>query len=92
VLHVRAFVNLDGLDPADVVVQVVHGRVSESDEIGPDASVVSLAHAETYEGGRHRFEGDLRLRRTGSFGYTVRVLPQHEGMASTAELGLVANA
>jgi starch phosphorylase len=92
VLHVRAFVNLDGLEPGDVEVQVVHGRVSEADEIGPDRGVVELAHAEAYEGGRHRFEGDLRLGRTGSFGYTVRVLPRHTGLASSAELGLVANA
>ena len=58
----------------------------------PDPTVVELQHAEAYEGGRHRFEGDLRLTRTGSFGYTVRVLPQHAGLASSAELGLVANA
>src|SRR6185437_536568 len=75
VLHLRAFVNLDGLEPQDVVVQVVHGRVSEADEIGPDSTLVELEHAEAYEGGRHRFEGDLRLTRTGSFGYTARILP-----------------
>jgi len=88
---VRAFVSLDGLAPDDVQVEVVHGRVTPSDELG-DTQVVALRHAETYEGGRHRFEGDLRLSRTGAFGYTVRVLPRHEGMASPAELGLVANA
>ena len=38
------------------------------------------------------FAGDLALARTGSFGYTVRVLPKHAGLASTSELGLVANA
>mgnify|MGYP006207422537 CR=1 FL=1 len=32
------------------------------------------------------------LRRTGPFGYTVRVLPQHAGLANDAELGLVVNA
>ena len=32
-LHVRAFVSLDGLSPDDVEVQVVHGRVTESDEL-----------------------------------------------------------
>src|SRR3954454_19124617 len=91
VLSVRAFVSLDGLSPDDVQVQVVHGRVTPSDELG-DTEAVALRHAEPYEGGRHRFEGDLRLSRTGAFGYTVRVLPRHEVMASPAELGLVANA
>jgi starch phosphorylase len=34
----------------------------------------------------------VRLTRTGAFGYTVRVLPQHAGLASSSELGLVTNA
>jgi starch phosphorylase len=91
VLSVRAFVTIEGLAPQDVAVQVVHGRVSHDDQL-TDTSVVTLAHAEAYEGGRHRFEGDLALARTGAFGYTVRVLPAHAGLASAAELGLVANA
>ena len=91
VLSVRAFVSLDALATDDVRVQVVHGRVSDTDELA-DTESVDLVHAETYEGGRHRFEGDLRLSRTGAFGYTVRVLPAHVGLATSAELGLVANA
>ena len=91
VISVRAFVSLDGLDTSDVQVQVVHGHVSESDQL-TDTEVVRLSHAETYEGGRHRFEGDLKLTRTGAFGYTVRVLPDHVGLATGAELGLVVNA
>jgi starch phosphorylase len=69
-----------------VQVQVVHGRVSEADEL-TDTVAVALQHAETYEGGRHRFEGDLRLSRTGSFGYTVRVLPAHQGLAASQRDG-----
>ena len=91
VLSVRAFVSLEALATDDVRVQVVHGRVSDTDELA-DTESVDLVHAETYEGGRHRFEGDLRLSRTGAFGYTVRVLPAHAGLATSAELGLVANA
>jgi glycogen phosphorylase len=90
-LSVQAFVSLDGLDPKDVQVQVVHGRVSAQDEL-TDTRVVRLGHVEAYEGGRHRFEGDLKLSRTGAFGYTVRVLPYHRSLANDAELGLVANA
>ena len=46
--------------------------------------------AEGYEGGRYRFEGEVPLDRTGPFGYTVRVLPRHDRLATPAELGLVA--
>ena len=91
VVSVRAFVSLATLDPGDVQVQVVHGRVLDTDEL-TDTGALALAHVKTYEDGRHLFEGDLRLSRTGAFGYTVRVLPAHPGLASPAELGLVANA
>ncbi|WP_457252396.1 alpha-glucan family phosphorylase [Pedococcus sp. P5_B7] len=90
-LHVNAYVSLGGLDPDEVDVQVVHGTARDSDELR-DVVSESLQFVESYEGGRHHFAGDLALARTGSFGYTVRVLPKHAGLASTSELGLVANA
>ncbi|WP_432562974.1 alpha-glucan family phosphorylase [Kineococcus sp. SYSU DK003] len=91
VVHVRAFVSLGELSADDVEVQVVHGRVTESDELRPSGTV-SLRPAESFGDGRHRFEGQFTLRQTGPFGYTVRILPRHEGLATPAELGLVANA
>ncbi|HEU4676229.1 MAG TPA: alpha-glucan family phosphorylase [Motilibacteraceae bacterium] len=91
VLSVRAFVSLDGLSPDDVDVQVVHGRVDSEDRL-TDTSVLSLTHAEAYEHGRHRYEGDLALVRTGAFGYTVRILPKNALTATSAELGLVSYA
>ena len=86
-LHV--FVSLGSLSPDDVDVQVVHGRVKGEDEL-VDTTATSLALAETYEGGRHRFDGHIQLSRAGSFGYTVRILPRNPNLASPAELGLVA--
>ena len=87
-LEVRAFVSLGELTPDDVDVQVVHGRIGNDDNL-VDTHIESLAHAETYEGGRHRFEGSVRLSATGPFGYTVRVLPKNPHLASPAELGKV---
>jgi len=88
---VRAFVSLGELGPEEVEVQVVHGRASESDDLR-DIETAPLGFAKTYEAGRHRFSGDLVLTRTGVFGYTVRVLPKHAGIANPTEMGLVANA
>jgi starch phosphorylase len=90
-LHVKAYVSLGDLDPADVEVQVVHGRVSESDELA-SFTVDPLALAESYEAGRHAFAGEVLLDASGPFGYSVRVVPRHAGLASVAEVGLVANA
>jgi glycogen phosphorylase len=90
-LHVRAYVSLGDLSPEDVDVQVVRGRAQDTDEL-TDVVCDSLEFVESYEGGRHQFAGDFALARTGSFGYTVRILPRHDGLASASELGLVANA
>ncbi|HET6653875.1 MAG TPA: alpha-glucan family phosphorylase [Nocardioides sp.] len=87
-LEVRAFVSLGSLGPDDVDVQVVHGRIGHDDEL-VETTAESLAHAETYEGGRHRFEGPVALSSTGPFGYTVRVLPKNPHLAGPAELGCV---
>jgi starch phosphorylase len=87
-LEVRAFVSLGQLSPEDVDVQVVHGRIRHEDDI-VDTTTASLSLAETYEAGRHRFEGTVPLSTTGPFGYTVRVLPRNEHLASPAELGYV---
>ncbi len=87
-LEVRAFVSLGSLSPDDVDVQVIHGRIRHEDDL-VDTTVTSLALGETYEAGRHRFEGTVSLATSGPFGYTVRVLPKNEHLASAAELGCV---
>lgn len=88
-LLVRATVDLGGLELGDVDVQAAYGRVDEVDQIH-DASTLSLTPVGQVDGA-HRFEGALPLDRTGSFGYTVRLLPRHALLATPAELGLVAN-
>jgi starch phosphorylase len=88
-LLVRASVALGKLSPADVAVEVVCGRVDSGDEIvEPVASGMSLDEA-SGDAGTARYEGRADLRRPGPFGYTVRVVPRHPLLASSAELGLV---
>jgi starch phosphorylase len=90
-LALRVQVNLGRLRPEDVEVQVVSGRVDESDRIS-EAGTLALkpAGGGTDLDGRIRYEGHLELGRTGPFGYTVRILPTHPRLASVAELGLLA--
>ena len=90
-IQIRAFVTLGELRPEEVEVQVVYGRVTPADVLMDSSSQV-LHLADSYEAGRFRYEGVIRLHRTGPFGYTVRVLPRHELMATPAEFGLVVNA
>jgi len=89
VMSARAFVALGDLSPEDVAVQLVHGRIDSADEL-TETVVDSLHVAESYEGGHHRFDGDVVLDHSGSFGYTVRVIPRNDLLTSPAELGVVA--
>ncbi|MFC6286653.1 alpha-glucan family phosphorylase [Nocardioides sp. GCM10027113] len=88
-LSVRAFVSLGDLATSDVDVQLVHGQITGEDAL-VDTRLQSLGEAESYEGGRYRFDGEVRLDHSGAFGYTVRVVPRNDLLASPAELGVVA--
>jgi glycogen phosphorylase len=89
-LTLRAEVALGGLPAGDVAVEAVYGAVDHDDRLG-EIQVVPLREVGSING-TTRFEGEVPLDRTGSFGYTVRALPKNPLLASPAELGLVATA
>jgi glycogen phosphorylase len=88
-MSVRAFISLGSLKPQDVDVHLVAGRVSADDAL-VTPFLVPLAHSESYEGSRHRYEAEFPLERTGPFGYTVRIVPRNDAFISVAEMGLQA--
>ena len=88
-LTVQAYICLGDLTPEDVDVQLVHGVITADDNL-VNTRVESLAPVESYEGGRHRFDGSIQLDRSGGFGYTVRVIPRNDFLISPAELGVIA--
>ena len=91
IVTIRAYVALGDLAPADVRVEAVHGRVDPDDRfIDRHGSVMDPV--EQFEGNRWLFRLSLTLTENGPFGCTVRVLPQHDGVASPFELGLQASA
>ena len=90
-LTVNALVDLGRLSPADVEVQLVHGRISETDDTIRDVTVTAMTHDEDL-GGRRGYRAEVTLTRTGAFGYTVRVVPTHPLLTSNAAMGLVVNA
>jgi len=90
-LTVNSYVALDGLTPEEVRVTAAYGRAGHDDRI-KDPRSVDLDPVEDLGGGRWLFRGTIPVDRSGAFGYTVRIFPRHEGLASSAELGLVVNA
>ena len=87
-LEVRAFVSLGDLSPEDVDVQVVHGRIRHEDDL-VDTTVASLGARGDLRGRSAPLRGHRRAGHHRPFGYTVRVLPKNEHLASPAELGFV---
>ena len=88
-MTVRAAVQLAGLDPSDVTAQVVIGQVDETDDMR-SARAVPMEHVGQADApGEERFEAVVPLPFAGLTGYTVRVLPNHPLLASSAELGKV---
>ena len=92
-LHLRAHVALGWLSPDDVSVEVVYGHSHGDDRID-DARVALLEPdgASTTDAATRVYVGTVTLDRAGAFGYTVRVVPRHPLLLSSAELGLVASA
>jgi len=93
-LHVRAQVQLGGLSPDDVSVEVVYGRSLESDTLTGTTLVelVPLTEGGDAHGGDGSltFAGTVTLTSPGSFGYNVRIVPKNAYLSSPAELGLIA--
>ncbi|TFC13044.1 glycosyltransferase family 1 protein [Cryobacterium algoritolerans] len=97
-LHLRAHVQLNGLAPGDVTVEVVYGKSLGNDELS-DTSTLALAAATDPDqettgspaaGAATLFTGTVQLDRGGAFGYTVRVVPRNDLLISPAEMGLIA--
>ena len=84
----RAFLSLGELTPDDVHVQVLHGKI-DSNDVLTGVTVQDLELAESYDGGRYRFDGPVVLDR-GAFGYTVREIPRNDLLTLVAEPEVVA--
>ena len=84
---VSATVDLNGLEPDDVEVQMILGKVTTDDDIVGGQTIILHPVGDT-----NRFEATGRLKVAGAVGFAVRVVPHRDLMASDAELGLVANA
>jgi starch phosphorylase len=95
-MSVRAYLDLGGLTPTDVVVQAVTGRVDANEQLHDittmDMDFEPAEHAAAADNDSYRYAAELPLTRSGAVGYTVRVLPRNDLLASPAEMGLVTTA
>jgi glycogen phosphorylase len=73
--EVLADVDLAGLGPGDVRVELYHGPVDALDDMAQPSTLPMESVGPS--GDLHRFRGALGLRDSGRVGYTVRVIPSH---------------
>ena len=89
-IRARARVELGGLSPADVAVELYLGRLNPEGEI-VDACTAVMKPVERDSQGRYLFEAaGVPCSKSGLHGYTVRVLPHHVDLVSPFLPGLIA--
>ena len=87
-LHVSASIYLGELTDQDVEVEVYHGMVDDKGQVSEGLAVAMSLQAKG-DDGVYVFAGVLPCLSSGRFGYSVRVLPRHEDMLHSHEMGLI---
>ena len=72
----------------DVAVELYFGRIDANGDI-TEPQTAPMLHRESLGSGRHLFSGTMRCNTSGRFGYTVRVLPNHEDLLERTLPGLI---
>jgi glycogen phosphorylase len=77
-LTVRAKLALGNLTPEEVRVELYHGSISSQGEfVSPERSEMKM---KVMEGGLYQYSVEVACKQTGRQGYTIRILPAHEGL------------
>ncbi len=87
-VEVRADVQLGGLRPEDVSVELYQGPVDANLEIR-DGTPIPMIYLERNGDGSAAFVGSIPCSASGLRGYALRVLPKHEDLANPYEPGLI---
>jgi starch phosphorylase len=85
---VRARVQLGGLAPEHLSVQIYHGEVDASGDL-IDAQALPMTAAADGGGGTRWFEGEMPCSRTGHRGYAIRVIPANPELGTPFVSGLI---
>lgn len=78
-LKVNAEIQLGGLKPEDVQIQICSGPLDADRNITGGISI-DMKHIEMISESLHRYEGYIPSDESGLFGYSIRVMPRHTDM------------
>ncbi len=85
---VEAQVQLDGLSPRDVQVEIYYGPVSQDSGFTSRKTAVMVSEKDLGDGW-HLYRGEVLPAEAGRFGFTVRILPHHPLLLDAHALGLL---
>ncbi len=87
-LQIEALVDLPEMTPQDVRVQLYAGPINAFGNF-ENARPLTMEYSREMGPGRHLFVGRLECGASGRHGFAVRVVPNHEDMATAFEPGLI---
>jgi len=87
-MQVEALVDLPGIKPDELTVQLYTGPVSATGEI-EQPQALRMSYAKAMAPNRHVFVGQIACRASGRQGFAIRILPGYTDMATPFEPGLI---
>jgi starch phosphorylase len=85
---VTATVFLGAISARDVRVELYFGKLDAADHV-KEATPIPLPEVKDLGNGTYSFSGTTTRKRSGRYGYSVRVLPAHHALAHAWEMRLV---
>ena len=87
-MQVEAMVDLPGISPDELNVELYTGPVSAQGEIERPQSL-RMSHSRSMAPDRHVFVGQIACRTSGRQGFAIRILPGYKDLASPFEPGMI---
>jgi starch phosphorylase len=87
-MQVEALVDLPGLTPEDLNVQLYAGRINATGEIEHPQSL-QMQHVKKMAADRHLYVGRIDCRTSGRQGFAIRIVPGGADFATPFEPGLI---
>src|SRR5205814_2235457 len=87
-LQISALVHLGALDQQHVGVEAYHGEVDNGDLRNPTATVLNQS-SQADGNGNYIYQGSVPATESGSYGFSVRVVPTHPCLMQAHELRLI---
>ena len=89
-LQITARVHLGAVDPQHVRVEAYHGEVDNGDLRNPSGTVLNQSPDRSGVGnGSYIYQGSVPATESGTYGFSVRVVPTHPGLMQAHELRLI---